>query len=112
MKKIAILTGIVLLIINTLVFIILNDYKLHNMLFANVSIILTSLLLFFLIKFKNADGFKIGLTFVFVITGVIRFSCAILSNNEIQNNFSLLIFVLIIGLEIILMFLTNLLNNK
>jgi hypothetical protein len=112
MKNSFILIGGLLLLINTVTCLIFQDYEVYKMLFADLSIVITTSILYLLYKLDNADGFKIGLTVVFAITGLIRFFCAVLSINQFENNFGLLLFIIILSIESIMLFISKILRNK
>ena len=112
MKSTLIVTGVVLILINTVAGLIFQDYATHKMLFADLSIILTTGILFLLYQMKTADGFKIGFTLLFGLTGLLRFICAVSSGDEFKNNYALLIFIIIFCLECVLIFVSHAMRNK
>jgi hypothetical protein len=59
MKNTLLLIGFVLLIINTACGLIFNSYDTFNMVFGDVSLVLTTLLVYTTLKLDIADGFKI-----------------------------------------------------
>ena len=112
MKNLILLTGIVIVLINTISGLIFQDYAIHKMLFADFSIILSTGLLYFMHQIKTADGFKIGFTLLFAITGLIRFICAISSSSEFKNNYAVLIFIIFFCIECVLIFVSHVMRNK
>ena len=112
MKNIFVITGVILVLINTTVGLIFQDYATHKMLFGDLSIALSTGLLFLTYSLKTSDGFKIGYTLIFGISGLIRFICAILSTDELKNNIVLLIFIIILSVEGLLVFISHSLRNK
>jgi hypothetical protein len=112
MKYTILLTGIILVLINTVAGLIFQDYATHKMLFADLSIILTTGILFLLYQMKTADGFKIGFSLLFGLTGLLRFICAVSSGDEFKNNYALLIFIIIFSLECVLIFVSHAMRNK
>ncbi len=112
MKNSILLTGVMLVLINTTAGLIFQDYATHKMVFADFSIILTTALLYLMYQMKTADGFKIGFTLIFAITGLIRFICAVSSSSEFQNNFALLIFIILLCIECVLIFVSHAMRNK
>jgi hypothetical protein len=112
MKKSILLTGLFLIFINTAAGLIFQDYAVHKMAFADFSIILTTGLLYLMYHMKTADGFKIGFTLIFAITGLIRFICAVSSSSEFQNNFALLMFIILLCIECVLIFVSHAMRNK
>ncbi len=112
MKNIFLFCGVALVVLNTVFGVILVDYSISKMFFGNLSIVLSTGLLHFLYKSQTADGFKIGLSVLFGISGLIRFICAVSSTEEIRNNYSLLIFFTIFIIESIVLFLGYTLSKK
>jgi hypothetical protein len=112
MKISIILTGIILVIINTVSGLIFQEYETYNMLFADLSILLTTGLLYIMYQMKTADGFKIGFTLLFGLTGLIRFVCAVSSSSEFKNNYAVLIFIILLCIEGLLIFVSHAMRNK
>jgi len=112
MKKTLILTGIILVFINTMTALIFQDYATHKMVFADFSLILTTCLLYIMYQMKTADGFKIGYTLLFGLTGLLRFIFAISSSSKFQNNYAVLIFIIILCIECLLIFVSKVMSNK
>ncbi len=112
MKNSILLTGVILVLINTTTGFIFQDYASHKMLFADFSILLTTALLYLVYQMKTADGFKIGYTLFFGLTGLIRFICAVSSSSELQKNYAVLVFIIILCIECILMFVSHAMRNK
>ena len=112
MKKIILGLGGLLFFINTAMGLIFTAYNPLNIVMADVSIILSTTLIYTLYRSAIADGFKIGFTIFFVIAGLIRFICAVVSEEQFNNNFALLTFIAFLGLEGLLLFSAIGLKNK
>jgi len=112
MKKSIFFTGIILVIINTVSVLIFQEYETYNMLFADFSILLTTGLLYMMYQMKTADGFKIGFTLLFGLTGLVRFICAVSSSSEFKNNYAILIFIILLCIEGLLIFVSHAMRNK
>jgi len=112
MKNIIVFTGLILALINTTVSLIFQDYEIHQMLFADLSIALTTGLLYIMYQMKTVDGFKIGYTLFFGLTGLIRFNCAVSSSSEFKNNYAILIFIILLCIEGLLIFVSHAMRNK
>ena len=112
MKHLILISGLILILINSMAGIIFQDYETHNLHFSDFSILLSTGIFFLLYKMNTADGFKIGFVLFFGLTGIIRFICAISMNNEIKNNYSLLIFISVFCLECLLTLVGNVMRNK
>jgi hypothetical protein len=112
MKNSILYIGGILIIINTALGLILSSYEPFNIGLSDVSILLTALLTYTALKSSMADGFKIGLTVLFSITGLARFICAVVSPEKFKDNFPLLIFLIFIALEGICLVVSNSMKNK
>lgn len=112
MKKSIIYISIVLVILNTIIGLIIKDYESFKIVFADASIVLSSILIYLLFNLKTADGFKIGFSIFFIFSGLVRFICSIISPNEINNNIPLLIFIMCLAIEVIFYFVSKNLNNN
>jgi hypothetical protein len=112
MKNVVLISGSLIVVINSISALIFQDYELHKMFFADFSIIFSTGLIYLMYTNKHSDGFKIGYTLLFVLTGLIRFVCAVSSSSEFKNNYAVLTFIIVLSLEIILMLVSNLMRNK
>lgn len=102
MGKIALIICSFLIVLNTLAGLIFSIYEPFNYVFGDISILITGGLLYLLARSSASDGFKIGLVVVLCITGIIRFFMALASRQEIENNTLLLVFIAVVGLEVML----------
>lgn len=112
MKNNILLIGVVLTFLNTIIGIVLSDYSNFNMVFADVSILATSGLVYYLFHSSFADGFKIGFTVLFAITGLIRFVCSILSPEHFLDNIAFLTFIIFLAIEGICFFVGKSLKDN
>ena len=112
MRNTILLIGIIMALINTVASFIAPDYATHKMIFADLSILLTTGLLYLLYRLETAAGFKIGLTLFLGLTGLIRYICAVSSNNKFQDNYSILIFITALCFECVLIFISYTMRNK
>jgi hypothetical protein len=112
MKNSFLVLGGILLLINTSVGLFFNSYNSFNMLMADVSILLSTTLFYAAYRSSIADGFKIGFTIFFAITGLIRFICSVVSPEQFKDNMAILIFIIFLAIEGISFFVGNTLKNK
>jgi hypothetical protein len=112
MKNNFLVIGGLLVLINTAAGFVFSSYNSFNMIFSDISIILTSLLIWGAYKIKMSDGFKIGFTLLFAITGLLRFICAIVSPDQVKDNFTFLLFIILVSLEALCLLVGNSLKNK
>jgi len=112
MKAGIILLGLILVILNTVIGGMFDGYATHSLILTDVSLILSTLIIFFMVSSSAADGFKIGLSLFFCITGLIRFICAFIAADSFKNNFPIIIFLVVLSVEIFSIFISNALKNK
>ena len=104
MKKLIIFSGIVLIILNTLVGFIFTKYLPFNFLMVDVSLIITVSLIYMLSIGSLADGYKIGLTVLFSFTGLAKVICCVMAQPNIQDNIFIIIVLAIIAFEVLTYF--------
>ena len=112
MKNSFLVSGGLLVLINTSIGLIFRSYSPFNMVMADVSIILSTVLLYGAFMSKMADGFKIGFTVLFAITGLIRFVCSVVSPEQFKDNMAFLVFIIFLAIEGFSFFVGNSLKNK
>ena len=112
MKNVSLVAGIVLVVLNTMIGIILRAYSDFNMVFVDLSLILSTGIIYYLLNNPIADGFKIGAGFFLLIGGILRVILAILSPNQLENNVLLILFISFLSLEIIVIFIAKRLSLK
>lgn len=107
MKDIHIIIGSVAILINSLIGIIFTTYQTFNWLTSDAIIIIYALLLHILSHSKISDGFKVALTFIFPVLGLISFILSLKLQDKLENNFSLSCILILVSLQIILLKITN-----
>lgn len=112
MKKIFLATALILLLINTSIGLIFQNYTISKVLLADISITLTFVMLYISESIQTADGFRIGYAGILSITGISRFICALMLGQEVKNSISLIIFIILFGIECILLLVTYSMRNK
>lgn len=101
MRNFVLIIGGLLIMFNTLLGVIISAYEPFNYLLTDLSIILTTIFIFVLANSKSDDGFKIGLSVFFSITGVVRFLLLMFISPQLENNGVLLGVVGIFVVEVI-----------
>ena len=103
MKRLIILTTIILLVVNGLLGLILTAYQSTNVYLNSAVILLTGIVLLVVSSTNLKDAFKISLTSLFAAVGGIEYILGFFAPAEWSNNwFAIIIFVL----------LTNFVTNK
>ena len=112
MKNSFLVFGGLLVLINTAAGLVFNSYKPFNMIMADVSIILSTAAIYGAYKSTMADGFKIGFTVLFAITGLIRLVCSAVSPEQFTDNIAFLVFIIFLALEGLCFFVGKSLKDK
>lgn len=103
MTKIILLIGTLLIIVNTIIGLLLSNYLSFNWISVDVVLFINTLLLYLLSTNQiMSDGYKISLSFILPILGLISVLLAILSKEEYKDNYYLIGFITILAIEIIL----------
>jgi hypothetical protein len=107
MKNIYIIIGAIAVLINSLIGLIFTSYQTFNWLTSDVLIIINALLLHFLSHSKISDGFKVALTFIFPVLGLISFFFSLTLEAKLENNISFVGILILTSIQIILLIITN-----
>ena len=103
MKNLILILGALLIVLNTLTGLILSGYAPFNYLLADLSLAVSTGLLYFLAHRQMAHGFKIGLALLFSLTGMVRCICVALASTVWENNVYLLVALTILIFEMVCM---------
>jgi FtsH-binding integral membrane protein len=77
----------------------LSKYSSFNYLMVDLSLLISTALIYLFSNSNISDGYKIGLTFLFTITGLAKVICSIAAAQHFQDNFLILIVLGIISFE-------------
>jgi hypothetical protein len=112
MKNLYIIICAVLVLINSLIGLIFTHYQTFNWIIANAIIIINAILLISLANAKIVDGFKISLTFILPILGLLSFLISIRLNSNIENNILLAGILIIFSFQILLLIAAKHIKTK
>jgi len=101
MRNLILIIGTLCVVLNTLIGLILSDYTTLNFLMANLSLILSTGIIYWVTFTKMVIGFKIGLTGLFVFTGIVRCLCVALMSSAWENNAYIIAAVSILFFELV-----------
>lgn len=102
MKNLILIIGGIILLLNLVIGLIFSVYKPFNVGLNSAVIIVNTLMLYSLSVVQIKDGFKISLTFLFLIAAAIEFILALFVPNSWENNIALTILILLFTAQIIL----------
>ncbi|MDG1811461.1 MAG: hypothetical protein P8H13_05955 [Polaribacter sp.] len=111
MKKLFLLSGIFLVILNSISLLIFDNYSIFNNLLVSTSVLITTVLLFLSANKKNADGYRIALSFIYSFLGIIKIIIAFNSKSNFRENYAIIWILIIVFIEIILLYLIEYMNK-
>ena len=112
MKRIILILGGLALIVNVLFGLLLSGYSYFNMGVNCGVIALNTALLFCLYQFNLRDAFRISLSFLFVIIGLIELILGCFMQQQLQDNACLIAILILLFAEISLFVIINTLSSK
>jgi hypothetical protein len=93
--------GVLLITLNTVTGLVLVDYNIVNFIAVDINLLLSVAIIYFIVISKMVDGFKIGLTVLFLITGLGRCLCTVLASYNLSDNVFVITVIAILIFEII-----------
>ena len=102
MKNLTLLAGGIILLLNLIFGLILSAYKPLNIGLNSAVIIINTLMLYLLGVSQIKDGYKISLSFLFIVIAAIEFLLALFITDSWENNIVLIMLILLIAVQILL----------
>lgn len=112
MKKIIILSSIILLVANLLFGAILSFYGGYNVVLSSMVIVATGILLYLTDTIHLKDGYKISLMLLFTIAGALELILSLFAPNRVVDNWWLILVIILITIEVLLLIITNVISHK
>lgn len=112
MKRLIILTTIILLVVNGLFGLILTAYQPTNIYLNGAVILLGGIVLWVVSSTQLKDAFKISLTSLFAIIAGVEYILGFFAPTEWSNNWFAILVMAVLAIEIIFVLLTNFITNK
>ena len=107
MNKMILNLGFLLLFLNTIVGLMLSNYSTFNWIAADAVILINLLLTYEVSKSNRRDGFKISLTIFYSFLTLVMIILAIISPNRLNDNYYLIVIMVILFIEFALLFVTG-----
>jgi len=111
MKKLTVISGIFLIVLNTIGYLIFTKFELFNYILVNFSILSTFSMIYILSNKKNANVYRIALSFVYSFLGLVKVFISFFSKPTVADNFLVMWILGIMFIEIILLFLVGYMNK-
>ena len=99
MKNLILTIGTLFIALNVLTWCILTNYSTLNFVLTNLCIAFSMGIIYVVANCKLAAGFKIGLTVIFILTGIIRFLCVLFAPAVLKNNLFIIIAASVLLIE-------------
>ena len=112
MKRIIIISGIVLLTVNILFGLILSFFDNFNACVSSAVIIVTTLLLLLTNAICLKNGYKVSLFCLFSVLGIVEYALSLFAPNKFADNLWLIIVIVLIAIETILLLMTNTISKR
>jgi hypothetical protein len=112
MKKTILYIGTILFILNSLFGLIISSYNQINIILVDINLLLTIGLIYLVFESQISDGFRIGLSFLYSISGFIRILLALFSNIDAKDNMALIFLLLVLAFELTCFVGSKFLNTK
>lgn len=112
MKRLILLTTIILLVVNGLLGLILTAYHSTNVYLNSVVILLTGIVLWVVSSANLKDAFKISLISLFAAVGGIEYILGFFAPSEWSNNWFAILVIAVLSIEIIFVLLANIVTNN
>ncbi|MBQ0153867.1 MAG: hypothetical protein KBS70_03675 [Bacteroidales bacterium] len=112
MKHLTLIIGVLLLVLNFVIGLIVSAYDTFNMSVNSGVILITTIFIWLLYKMALRDAYRISLTLLFVVIGIIQFVIGCFMPQQFHDNWVLLIEILCFGFEVLMIIVTNFISNK
>ena len=111
MKTIILLIGILLTCLNTILGTLLINYQLFNAIIISMVIICNTILFYSLWISRARDAYKISLSFLFILIGIIELICGSLMPFQLKDNRYIAVIAIAIVFEVLLFMITLVLSK-
>lgn len=112
MKNILLIGGIIAILFNSLAGVVLTSFPTHNWILADVNILFSTVLIFALYTRFFDNAFKIAFTFLFLISGLIRYILSLFTGSDFENNWIILLIGGLLFIEVLIFIFGVVLRKK
>jgi len=112
MKRITIVSTVVMLILNIAANLIFPNYHLFNLILSSVILCHTGIVLYVLALAKISDGFRYSLGSIFIFIGLVGFIISLFSSNTVKGNWLIFILLVVTALEWIIIYTSGVLKKS
>ena len=112
MTKTIIYIGIVLTVCNLLAGLLLSSFGGVNLAISTLAIVITVILILLVQNMRFRNGFKVSLSFILPVIGLVQYLLAVIMPCRIEDNGYLIVAVALLIVEVIILIATNQTSNK
>ncbi len=112
MKKTIVTIGLLWFVVNGLFGLLLSAYAWTNVAVSSVVIAATAALLLWVNGKVLCDAFKVSLSILFALAGVVEYGIACLMPARLQDNWGSIALLLLLTLQVALVVVTRVVSNK
>lgn len=112
MKNLTLTVGGIALALNLLFGVLLSGYAWFNMGFTSIVIILTTLLIYLLKVLPMKDGYVIGLSFFFLLFGVVEFILGLISRPTVSDNGIVVTTVILLAIQVSILLIFSSISKR
>lgn len=112
MKNVIFFAFTVFFAVNILAGLLLNCYHTFNVIATNVSLLTTAALMYAVARVPLKTAFRVPLTFTFAIIGVASYLLMLFSRHQIQDNWCLIVALVLLALEATILYITYCVNKN
>lgn len=113
MNKAIITISSVLVAVNLLCGLIVTAFGWFNIIISTLIIVLTTILLLAVFNLMNLkDGYKVSLSFIIPILGVIEYVLSVFMPNRMSDNWCLILIILLFLAEVVIVSVAQTVSNK
>jgi hypothetical protein len=106
MKKAIVFSTAIIIVANLLVGFIASGYQTFNVIASSLVILLTGCLNYAAATITLKDAFRVAHYFLFSLLGIVMFLLMVFSPHQLENNWCVIVSLIIIVLEIIALYIT------
>ena len=112
MKKVILFSSAALLVVNILAGLIMSAYESFNIVATSAIILITMGLLYATTVIQLKDAFRVSLCMIFAFVGLILFLLMLFSPHQIQDNWAMIVALVLIIIEIIVLYIAHGVSKK
>lgn len=101
MKNIILITGLTLLVINLVFYLLISYYDVEKFILSEINIGISLLMIYLLSQSKFDDAYKVYLSISFMLLGLFKFILSLFFAKPIQDNWIFLGILIITGIELL-----------